>query len=110
MTAPDLSKLSDRDRKTYLEGMAIVKRKLATARQAEAARLAEQAKRSAQALVKRMGADLARKVFGVSPAKPSAKFFTPATKPATPAKSSPRKFMSISFGHAQTARRLAGTA
>jgi hypothetical protein len=66
----DPATLSATARKTYSEGMAIVQRKLATARKAEATRKAEAARSNEAALVKRMGRTLAAKCYGVSTSKP----------------------------------------
>ncbi len=64
MNQLDLSRLTERERKTYAEGMAIVKRKLEAARRADVTRKAEVADRNAASLVNRMGSHLAKTCFG----------------------------------------------
>lgn len=84
MNAFDPSKLSASDRKTYDEGMAIARKKLHAARQADTIRKVEAARANEVALAQRMGASLAARCFGVSTAAPSAPSKpTPAPKPST---------------------------
>lgn len=91
----DFSTLSERERKHYDCGMEIVKRRLAAARQSEAASKADAARRNAEALTRRMGADMAHKCFGIG------------TTPATPSKPAQRATKTFS-GHSTIKRFCSG--
>ncbi len=99
MNEPDLSRLTPQAAAAYREGLAIVSRKREAAAKAKADREAEQAKRSAQDLVKQMGTALAQKCFGVSTAKPFASTSKAAKAPLRE-ETHPRatRFLSVSAG------------
>lgn len=82
----DLSKLSARERKAYESGMIEVRRKLSAGKAAEIERHNLKAARNREAVVKRLGADLAKTCYGVTlPAAPNpstSKHFTAATAQA----------------------------
>jgi len=130
MSQIDLTRLTERERKTYSEGLAIVSRKLEAARKADAGHRSEQADRSATQLVSRIGSRLAETCFGAKDTQAEKRFdaivdavvskalaspvkAAPSMTPDPPVSSNPRstfKRMSVSFGIEQNSRRLASIA